>query len=241
MLSLFKTRPKLAQLIPANYVDIHSHILPGIDDGAKTIADSKFLLDEMKQLGFSKIITTPHTMEGVWNNTPSTIENALAHMTSELTLPVPVGISSEYFLDESVVLRAQNKEMLPLKDNYILVEMSYLNAPIQLYDFIFELQLAGYRIILAHPERYSFYHNNFKAYEKLKKMGCMFQLNLLATTGYYGESTTKVADELLKKGMYDFVGSDIHHKLHVQSFATKIKISNQKALEQALENNIFFQ
>ena len=179
MLSLFKSRPKLSELIPTGYVDIHSHILPGIDDGASTLEDTQFLIEEMRQLGFTKVITTPHTMNNVWDNTPESIENALTKTKSELSLPFEIQAASEYLLDESVITKAKNKELLTLKANFVLVELSYLNAPIQLYDFLYQLQLSGYHVVLAHPERYTYFHSNKKEYQKLKKAGCLFQLNLL--------------------------------------------------------------
>ena len=175
MLSFLKSKPKLSDLIPSGYVDIHSHILPGIDDGAKTLEDTEFLLEEMKQLGFTKVITTPHTMSTVWENTPETIQNASIKVKSELSLPFEIQAASEYLLDESVITKAKNKELLTLKGNFVLVELSYLNAPIQLYDFLYQLQLSGYHVVLAHPERYSYIHSNKKEYQKLKKAGCLFQ------------------------------------------------------------------
>ena len=243
MVSLFKTKPKLAALIPSNYVDIHSHVLPGIDDGAKTMEDTRFLLDGMAQLGFSKSITTPHTMGNVWDNTSETIKEALEAVHA--TVPIAaqalnLQAASEYFLDEHLMELATQGPLLTLKENYVLVEMSYLNAPLQLYDFLFELQLKGYQLILAHPERYSFLHGKKKEYAKLKKAGCMFQLNLLATVGYYGKDVCEIADYLLKEDCYDFVGSDIHHAQHLASFDKKIKISNPKILEQVMAKNQFF-
>lgn len=243
MLSFFKTKPKLAELIPTNYVDIHSHVLPGIDDGAKTIADSEFLLDSMKQLGFSKIITTPHTMGNVWNNTSETINNALHKVHSELPTSaqaVSLQAASEYFLDEHLMALAGQGPLLTLKENYILVEMSYLSAPLQLYDFLFELQLKGYQLVLAHPERYSFLHHHKSEFAKLKKAGCLFQLNLLATVGHYGKEVATVSEYLLKEGLYNFVGSDIHHKFHMESFQRKIVVGNQQALEELIAKNQFF-
>ena len=151
MLSLFKSRPKLSELIPTGYVDIHSHILPGIDDGASTLEDTQFLIEEMRQLGFTKVITTPHTMNNIWDNTPESIENALTKTKSELSLPFEIEAASEYLLDESVITKAKNKELLTVKANFVLMELSYLNAPIQLYDFLYQLQLSGYHVVLAHP------------------------------------------------------------------------------------------
>ena len=243
MLSLFKSKPKLAELIPSGYVDIHSHILPGIDDGAQKIKDSKFLLESMIDFGFSKVITTPHTMKNVWDNTTSSIGDAynLVHSElPELSKQVSLQFASEYFLDENLIRLAQQEKLLSLKDNFILIEMSYLNAPIQLYDFLFELQLKGYHLVLAHPERYNYFHSNKKEYQKLKKAGCLFQLNLLSTVGYYGKNVAEIADYLLKENLYDFVGSDIHHKNHVAAFQNKVMIKNYQISEETMAKNVFF-
>lgn len=240
MLSFLKSKPKLSDLIPSGYVDIHSHILPGIDDGAKTLEDTEFLLEEMKQLGFTKVITTPHTMSTVWENTPETIQNASIKVKSELSLPFEIQAASEYLLDESVITKAKNKELLTLKNNFVLVEFSYLNPPIQLYDFLYQLQLSGYHVVLAHPERYSYIHSNKKEYQKLKKAGCLFQLNLLSTVGYYGKDAADIANYLLKKEMYDFTGSDIHHRNHIRAFQSKIVGSNGDKITEVMKKNSFF-
>jgi protein-tyrosine phosphatase len=243
MLSFLKSKPTLAALIPNNYVDIHSHVLPGIDDGAKNLKDSQFLMESMIGFGFKKCITSPHTMANVYNNTIETINGAKNSVESELSVlakKLDLRAASEYYIDENFVENFKANPLLTLKDNYVLVEMSFLNPPIQLHDFLFELQLAGYQPVLAHPERYSFYHANFQDFEKLKKMGLKFQLNLLSSVGYYGPDVTKASDKLLKAGFIDFVGSDIHHKQHIDSFARKISIKETKAFETAIENNQFF-
>lgn len=240
MLSLFKTKPKLTELLPANYVDIHSHILPGIDDGAKTLDDTQFLLEEMKQLGFTKCITTPHTMNNVWDNTPETISAAHNKVETSLALPFEIKAASEYLLDESVIAKAKEKTLLTLKGNFVLVELSYLNAPFQLYDFLYQLQLSGYNVVLAHPERYSYFHSNKKEYQKLKKAGCLFQLNLLSTVGYYGKEVAKITNYLLKENMYDFTGSDIHHKNHIKAFQSKIVYNNGDKITEVMKKNVFF-
>lgn len=243
MLSLFKSKPKLAELIPSGYVDIHSHVLPGIDDGAQKIKDAEFLLESMIDFGFSKVITTPHTMKNVWDNTTETIKNA-HHLVQdelpELSKKVALNCASEYFLDENLMQLVQRENLLTLKDNFILIEMSYLNAPIQLYDFLFELQLKGYQLVLAHPERYSYFYSNKKEYQKLKKAGCLFQLNLLSTVGYYGKDAADIAHYLLKKEMYDFTGSDIHHKNHIRAFQSKIVNNNGDRIVDVMKKNVFF-
>ena len=244
MLSLFKKQPKLKELIPQGYTDIHSHVLCGIDDGAKTPADSRFLMESMKAMGFSKLIATPHTLSSVWPNTPETIHNALQVVQrecSDLSSQLQLQAASEYFMDEHFVTRFQSEPLLALKDRHVLVEMSYLNAPLQLFDILFELQLKGYVPVLAHPERYTFYHNNIKAYEQLKKAGCLFQMNLLSSVGYYGPAVAKTADTLLGMGLVDFVGSDVHHAKHIAAFDHKVVLKKQQAFEKAIAGNCFFE
>lgn len=243
MFSFLKSKPNLAALIPNNYVDIHSHVLPGIDDGAKNLKDSQFLLEAMIGFGFKKCITSPHTMANVYNNTIETINNAKERVDNELSdlaKKLDLKAASEYFIDENFIENFKSNPLLTIKDNYVLVEMSFLNPPIQLHEYLFELQLAGYQPILAHPERYSFYHANFKEFEKLKKMGLNFQMNLLSSVGYYGPDVANISDKLLKADFIDFVGSDIHHKQHIDSFTRKVVIKETKAFEIAIENNQFF-
>jgi protein-tyrosine phosphatase len=243
MLSIFKSKPKLSALIPNDYVDIHSHILPGIDDGAQNLDNTEFLLNAMDNFGFKKVITTPHTIKNVWDNSRAEIERTLELVQEKLpnfSEKLAVSCASEYFMDENFVQLFQNEKLLTLKDNYVLVEMSYLNAPIQLYDILFDLQLNGYQPVLAHPERYTFFHSNFKEYHKLKKAGCLFQMNLLSSVGYYGKDVAETANKLLANNLIDFVGSDIHHEHHINAFSKKIIIKEVKKLENVISNNRFF-
>lgn len=243
MFSLLKSKPKLATLIPNNYVDIHSHLLPGIDDGAKNIQDSKFILESMIGFGFNEVITTPHTIKTVWDNSKEDILENYENTTKELEVlssKVSLRVASEYMMDENFVSLFKSEKLLTLKENYVLVEMSYLNPPIQLLDILFELQLEGYKPVLAHPERYNFYHSKPKEYDKLKKAGCLFQMNLLSSVGYYGKEVALAADKLLANEMIDFVGSDIHHQQHTEAFQNKIIIKSQNEFEKAIKNNSFF-
>jgi tyrosine-protein phosphatase YwqE len=134
----------------------------------------------------------------------------------------------------------QSKPLLTLKDNYVLVEMSYLNPPIQLFEIIFQLQVAGYTPILAHPERYAFYHNDFEMYKKLKNSGCYFQVNLLSTVGYYGKEVALSSQKLIKNEMIDFAGSDIHHKNHIDAFSRKVILKDYEKLVGIMKNNSIF-
>ncbi|WP_369753157.1 tyrosine-protein phosphatase [Flavobacterium sp. WC2409] len=243
MLTIFKSKPALKDLIPDNHVDIHSHLLPGIDDGARTFEDSLRLTKALQGFGVTEFITTPHIIQHVWDNTHDQIIANKKETVAELkknNIHLPFKAAAEYLMDDQFVRLFQSHELLTLKDNYVLVEMSYINAPIQLYAILFDLQVAGYIPVLAHPERYLFYHNNFNEYLKLKRAGCLFQLNLLSTVGYYGNEIAKISDQLLQKGMYSYVGSDVHHNNHIASFDLKVKIKDTTPLKEIIANNQFF-
>jgi protein-tyrosine phosphatase len=243
MFSIFKSKPVLKDLIPDDHIDIHSHLLPGIDDGAKNFEDTLLLTTALQGFGVSQFITTPHIIQHVWDNTHEQILAKKAETVLELQrnhISIPFKAAAEYLMDDQFVRLFQSKDLLTLKDNYVLVEMSYINAPIQLYDILFDLQVAGYIPVLAHPERYLFYHNNFNEYVKLKRAGCLFQLNLLSIVGYYGAGITKIAEQLLQKGLYSYVGSDVHHNNHIAAFDQKVQIKDVMPLQEAFANNQFF-
>ncbi len=243
MLNLFRTKTILKDLIPDNHVDIHSHLLPGIDDGARTFGDSLRLIQALTNFGMSQFITTPHCIHNVWDNSSEQITDLKTATVLELEkyqITVPFRAAAEYMMDDYFVQLFKAEKLLTLKDNYVLVEMSYINPPIQLYEILFDLQVAGYIPVLAHPERYLFYHTNFDEYQKLKRAGCLFQLNLAAVVGYYGDAVTKMAEKLLQKGMYNFVGSDVHHDNHIAAFEQKVKVKDLTPIKEIIANNQFF-
>ena len=243
MLFFNSKKPVLAELIPNNYVDIHSHLLPGIDDGSPNIETSIQLITALQKIGFSEFITTPHIMELIWPNTATQIVHHLAETNNYLAqsgCTAQLAASAEYMMDGHFYSTINQKKILPLKDNYVLVEMSYINPPLHLYETLFELQVHGYQPVLAHPERYAFYHSKLEEYTKLKNAGCLFQMNLLSSVGYYGAAVSKAADYLIQNTMIDFVGSDVHHHKHVAAFHEKIILKNHSKIPQLLQNNFIF-
>jgi protein-tyrosine phosphatase len=241
--SLFKTKPKLSDLIPEGAVDIHSHILPGIDDGASTISHTTKLLEGLNKIGFSKCIATPHTLPEIWENTSNGIKETFQATKEQLQEPHQTMLqhaASEYMINEAFLERLQTEPLLTIKDNIVLIEMSYMNPPLALKEIIFEIQLKGYQPLLAHPERYLFYHQNTKMYQTLKELDVKFQLNLLSSVGYYGSSVATAADFLLKENYIDFVGTDVHHMKHIGAFENKLIIKSEAALRSAIERNSYF-
>ncbi len=240
--NLFKSKPTLKELIPNGFVDIHSHILPGIDDGAKNIDESLEMISEMKKMGFSKIIGTPHVFEGLYNNSKESIKKSYELLVKSYKGKNKIDFAAEYLLDNSLIKKAQQNELLCIKDNLVLVEMSYISMPFNLYEILYEINVNGYQPVLAHPERYLFLHDKdrYKEYYKLKKNGCYFQLNLLSATDFYGPHIRKISSKLLSENLIDFVGSDIHSKRHILNFDRKIKLNNPAPLEKAINNNTRF-
>lgn len=236
-----KNKPSLQELIPNGYVDIHSHILPGIDDGAQNNSESSFLLTKMKEFGFAEVIGTPHIIQGIWENTYDSIQNTFdENQDIWNSSNLNISAAAEYMMDTEFDALFKKEKLRTLKDNYVLVEMSYINPPMQLYKILFDLQVAGYIPVLAHPERYVFYHQSLDNYKKLMNAGCMLQLNLLSLTGYYGKGVANVADYLLKNNMYSFSGSDVHHEKHIKSFSQPLLFSNGQQVKDLLEKNSFF-
>jgi tyrosine-protein phosphatase YwqE len=243
LFAIFNRKPFLRDFIPPGHTDFHSHLLPGIDDGAASFEDTRTIITRLMSFGCSRFIATPHVMNNVWENTRESIEETLQSTRTALTaagISIPLNAAAEYLIDDHFVKLYTTNQLRTLKDNYVLVEMSYLNPPIQLYQILFDVQVAGYIPVLAHPERYIFFHNNFPEYQKLKNAGCLFQLNLLSTVGYYGVEVAAVASKLLNAGMIDFAGSDVHHENHLEAFEKRIVIKNGASISAALKNNSVF-
>jgi tyrosine-protein phosphatase YwqE len=239
----FNKKAILKDLIPDNHIDFHSHLLFGIDDGAQTFNDTLNLTKALMGFGITEIITTPHVMQNVWDNSAESIvarQNDVKELLQQQGITVSFVAAAEYLMDDHFLKLLQSQSLLTLKENYVLVEMSYINAPIQLYDILFELQVAGYKPVLAHPERYNFYHHNFAEYKKLKKAGCLFQLNLLSVVGFYGKNVAEMAEKLLSEGMIDFASSDTHHQKHIDSFSNKVLLKDLKPLQECIANSTFF-
>ena len=238
--NLFKSKPTLRELIPEGFVDIHSHILPGIDDGAKNIEESLLLISKMKELGFSKIIATPHTYPGIYENTNESILKSYKNVNDNISNDVYISFASEYLIDSTLIKKAEKKSLLCLKDNLVLLETSFMGATNDLFDIIFELRLNNYIPVIAHPERYLYASNDLGFFYKLKKNNCLFQINLLSCIAHYGYEVVSLTDKLLKRGWIDYVGSDIHSTKHIDKFENKVECKEIEKLENAIANNINF-
>ncbi|UYZ62812.1 tyrosine-protein phosphatase [Hymenobacter weizhouensis] len=223
------TQPEELRSLASLGTDMHSHLLPGLDDGAETMEQAVELVRSMQALGYHKLVLTPHVMGDFYRNTPEGIGAALhqlqqAAQTAGIT-GVTLESAAEYYLDEWFGQKLADGE--PLLSfggarRCVLVETSYINEPFNFQQTIFELQAAGYQPVLAHPERYTYLYGRFEELEKIRETGVWLQLNLNSLTGYYSTGARRVAEKLIDAGLVDLVGSDAHHLKHLENIRTKV-------------------
>jgi len=199
-------------------VDMHNHLLPGIDDGSPSVDQSYRLIQGLQGLGLDKFICTPHIIQDIHPNTKASITQAYNSLGEYLKVnnsKVEISAAAEHMIDEGIHGLIAKDNLCVMPGNYVLIEMSYLSESRALFQTIQDIQKLGYKPILAHPERYNYYHMNFDMYKQIKNAGCLLQLNLLSISRYYGTEVKVAALTLIKSGMYDFVGTDIHHDKHL--------------------------
>lgn len=233
MFDFFKKKSKEEVIVNLSElaVDLHSHLIPGIDDGAKTIDDSIQLIKELKSLGYQKLITTPHIMSDYYRNKPETILAGLDAVRNELSkqnIDIKIEAAAEYYYDEYFVDMLKKKEVLTIADQYLLFEFSYLSKPTASSELIFEIQTRGWKPLLAHPERYPYFTMN--ELMALKEAGCLFQMNILSLTGHYGTAVQKIAEDLVEFNMIEFLATDLHHMQHIRLIKQNV-LNNQKVLD----------
>lgn len=219
MFSWFK-KPALPTAAPWGLlVDIHNHVLPGIDDGAQDLVKSQFLLQGLAAVGFHEVIATPHIAAGIYMNSAETISHAFEEVQHAAWDEKQwlKGFAAEYMLDDYFD-RQIAKGLIclpnPGQKKYVLVELPYMDLPLHWHDSIFAMRKAGYLPILAHPERYAYIKPGVML-ERFRGSGLLFQLNLLSLSGYYGKEVKRLAHIYLSEGLYDFAGSDVHHANHL--------------------------
>ena len=241
---------KSAQAVHASLAvlgtDMHSHLLPGLDDGAETLEQSVELLRQLQTLGYRKLIMTPHIMGDFYRNTPEGIRGALAALRQAAAAAGVSGVelecAAEYYLDESFGRRLeQQEELLSFggEQRLVLVETSYINEPFNLAETVFNLKAAGYQPVLAHPERYTYLYGRFEELVRIRDEGVLLQVNLNSITGYYSAGAKRVAEKLIDGGMVDLLGTDTHHLKHLDTLRNKVLASPYlaKALALPLLNN----
>jgi tyrosine-protein phosphatase YwqE len=197
---------------------MHSHLIPGVDDGAPDAAESISLIQGLLEIGYQYLITSPHIMQDMYPNTPATLGAGYRELKKGFPGELPLRFAAEYFLDEHVAgLLERDEPLLAVSGSRVLVELSFVSRPMGLKEMIFDLQMKGYEPILAHPERYTYFHREPRYYEEIRQTGCLFQCNILSFSGYYGEMIREAAEFLVSKDMVDLLGTDLHHQRHLSA------------------------
>jgi len=207
---------------PQLKVDLHSHLIPGIDDGSKSMKESISLLKGMEALGYEKVITTPHIMLDAYRNTPEIIQNGLKSLREVAIkegITLEIEAAAEYYLDDGFEELLHKGNVLTIEGKYLLFETSYFAKPMQLEEMIFAISSSGYIPLMAHPERYRYVKDPLKEFSRFKDLGVLFQVNLNSFIGHYGKDAKQKADFLSKEGMIDFLGSDVHHSKQVDTLS----------------------
>jgi protein-tyrosine phosphatase len=219
--------------------DIHSHLVPAVDDGVQNVETAVHFIETLHSLGINKVITTPHIIMDRYPNSAETLAAPYSQVKQALQekgVNVSYHHAAEYYMDEYFA-ELMKKPLLTLtEDKLLLVEISFMSAPPQMHQWLFELAAQGYRPILAHPERYNYLHQDPEEYRTVKQRGCYMQVNLLSLTGYYGRHIQKAAEWLIENKLIDFIGTDLHHEKHLQAI---LSIGKDKKLVKLLQDYPF--
>ncbi|MBI3718018.1 MAG: histidinol phosphatase [Sphingobacteriales bacterium] len=225
MFNLFKKNVDVSAMLSLLKTDMHSHLIPGIDDGSPDMDTSMALISGLQQLGYKKFITSPHIMWDMYKNERDTILRKADEVREELrrrNINVEFHAAAEYFMDDyfSKLIKS-GAPLLTIKDNWVLVEFSFISQPFDLKQNLFDLQIKGYKPVIAHPERYSYFHSKKERVHELYEQGCLLQVNLLSLSGYYGKPVQEMAKYLLKNNLVTLFGTDLHHFRHLESLHDK--------------------
>lgn len=210
---IFFRKKRITDFLTAIGTDMHSHLVPGVDDGSQDLQTSLSFIEQLHELGLRKIITTPHIMTELYPNSVETLQPSFSQLQSSA---IPVHLAAEYYMDENFSTLLE-KPLLTLSGNHVLVEISFTSEPFQLHTWLFDLQTKGYKPVMAHPERYSYFHNATEMYRSIRSRGTDLQVNLLSLTGYYGKQVQQAAWWLIEQQMVDFIGTDLHHERHLRA------------------------
>ena len=223
-------------------MDIHSHLVPAIDDGVQSIEEGLEILREMEALGYKKVITTPHTMQGSYDNTPEIIYSGMEKMQAaarKAGIGITMEAATEYYLDETFMARLENEEpIMTFGNNYVLMETGFINEPPMLKEATFLLSIKGYKPVYAHPERYPYLAQNKALLEEMIDRDVVFQINLVSLAGAYGKPVQKFAERLVDMGVVKMVGTDCHNMGHIDFLKKAVQTKYyQKLMQTELLNN----
>ncbi len=221
--------------VKAGYVvDMHSHLLPNVDDGIQSTENALVCLRQFADWGIRHVVTTPHISQDIFPNTSAglrTLADELrAHIQAE-QLPITFDVAAEYMLDELFVERLQQQDLLSFgTERYVLIETGWISLPLQIHTRLFEMQVKNYRPILAHPERYTYFRGKLDTLVHLREQGCLLQLNLMSLAGRYGPEARRMAQAMIQNGLVDFVSSDLHQPRDLPLLEKAMQTTDYQAL-----------
>ena len=241
---IFSKKEELLEPLELSFLkcDLHSHLIPGIDDGSPSMDITLEILKRFIDLGYSKIVTTPHVMSDYYRNTSEIIIEGLNLVREEIEkdkLQIEIDAAAEYNLEPSFEELLKNNQILTFgKDNFLLFELSFFKEPPKLNEVIWQMRESGYCPVLAHVERYAYWHKDYDKIEELINRGVKLQLNIGSLTGSYGPDVKYFAERLVKDEVIEFVGSDCHHIQHIEmiEFARKLPIFHQLVRQNQILN-----
>lgn len=240
MFSFFKRKLSPRPIFEALGTDMHCHLIPQVDDGSKCIEESVECLNTLKAVGYNKVIVTPHFQHPRFDNDEEDIcrrYEDLKHHARKAGVEIEMaGIGGEYRIDSGFKNRLENPRFLQVADKYVLVEFSLHQQMMGCDEMIFDLQMKGYDVILAHPERYPYLNLMGSRMEQLKNQGVYFQINALSLGGFYGDEPKRRAYQMLERGWVEFMGTDTHNTLYAQAL---VELSNDRKVEKMLNKYEF--
>lgn len=213
-------RDSIKHNIPSK-IDMHSHLIPAIDDGVQSYEESISVILQLKEMGFEKLITTPHIMGDMYKNSKESILIGVEKLRLELEkrhIDIPIDVAAEYYIDEWFLELIKKDELLTFRDNFVLIESNFLSYHERLFkEAIFELKINGYKPIFAHPERYSYFWKDFDKYKEVKDFEIYFQINFVSLSGFYSPIVKSMAEKLIDNNMVEFLGTDTHTHAYVEA------------------------
>ena len=240
MLNLFKKKYTARPIFAPLGTDMHCHLVPRVDDGSKCIEESVECLQTLWEVGYRKVIITPHFQHPRFPNDEDDIKRRfeeLKQQAKEQGVEIEIaGIGGEYRIDTGFAQRLENPRFLMVGGKYVLVEFSLHQQMMGSDELIFDLQMKGYEVILAHPERYPYLNVDGMRMEQLKNQGVYFQINALSLGGFYGEEAKHRAYEMLERGWVEFMGTDTHNTMYAQALRD---LSCNRKVEKLIEKYQF--
>lgn len=216
--NLFSKKSMISADLSVLKTDMHSHLVPGIDDGSKSMDETIAILAKYKELGYRKVITTPHIMSDFYPNTPKIINEGLEKIRAEIkriNLDIEIEAAAEYYFDETLFQKLDANELMTFSGNHVLIEFSFSVAPQEHERLFYELRIKGFKPVIAHFERYLFYHGTIQQAIDWREKGLLIQMNINSLFGHYGPDVKKQAENLVDAGAIDLIATDCHRIDHL--------------------------